>query len=396
MINNIPIITMRKKMGILLLTCMTLLIASCKKTETIPYEEPTKNKITEFKVVNAPDDLYGIIDHSDNTITIYIPYYMGMSVIAPKIALDEGASLLDENGNAIDIREDLDPIEYNTDGYQYTVASENNIIRNYTVIQKIMPYPSPLLLGYSVERSTQLVNYESPYKIHTNAMINVYGNFQSTNMNAKITLTNVDTKKSYDDWAKMEVRQSFTGPTGAITPGESYYSGSIWISADAEPGVYDIHLEHQGRVAKIPQLHLYSRIPNYGVPYSSAYTYKPGDPITLEVTGGSNRHLEKIYLLIDPSKKDTDNRWRIPENFPENLYNQYIELEIIEQTTSYVKVKFPDLPPGIYQGNYTQKTDEFGLTDPADAALKFYADYTDESGWGKKVYRGYQYTFEVK
>ncbi len=67
--------------------CLAAVIVTffaCTKT-TGPDPLP-QNRILSFKVVNLTDTvIYGAIDDIDNTITVYIPFYYGLTVIDPRI-----------------------------------------------------------------------------------------------------------------------------------------------------------------------------------------------------------------------------------------------------------------------------------------------------------------------
>src|SRR6186713_2843848 len=76
-------------------TGSVLMLCSCKKT--IGLEPLPKNRMTSYKVTNLADTvIYGAIDNIENTITVYVPFYYGMSVIDPTITLDAGAKLSEE------------------------------------------------------------------------------------------------------------------------------------------------------------------------------------------------------------------------------------------------------------------------------------------------------------
>ena len=77
------------------LTAVAMTLFACTKT-TSPNPLP-KNRILSFKVTNLTDTLiYGAIDDIDNTITVYVPFYYGLTLIDPEIELSEGATLAEE------------------------------------------------------------------------------------------------------------------------------------------------------------------------------------------------------------------------------------------------------------------------------------------------------------
>ncbi len=82
---------------LLLLASIGITSASCTKKEELPIEP--KDKILSYKVNNVPDgeQIYGAINHQENSIKLYVPFYLGLEIIDPEIVLSEGAKLKEEN-----------------------------------------------------------------------------------------------------------------------------------------------------------------------------------------------------------------------------------------------------------------------------------------------------------
>lgn len=371
--NNYKAIALRL---IILAVSMGMLVSSCKKTEVVPYEEEPANHIVSYTVTNAQEELNGVVDDVDNTITVYLPYYLSIDYIVPEIKLSEGAILIDADGNEIDIREDLDPVPFDTVGYTYTVMDSKKTVRKYTLVTKILPYKDPLKLGYFTthdENGNVIVDDTTPKEAIVNSRFTIYGNLESSSSNAKLTLINKSTNAVVPNGLKVyEVGRST----------ESHYITAD-ISADVVSGDYYIVVEHQGRTAILPAIHM-----NYKKPYFG-YLPKPmaqGDIVTLAVSGpnstgegfsGVNTGVSRAYIMLTKSTLITK-----PANFPEDLYGKPIELEIISQTRSEIKFKFPEvIPAGIYEVNMGAGGNVDTGYEINYSGFAIYFDFTDPA-WG--------------
>ncbi len=105
------------------------------------------NTILEYKVTNAADTLYGAIDNIKNTITLYIPYYVGIDHVVPVIKIAGDAKLLDSAGNEINLDGGIAPVPVDATGYTYTVLGSDNSKRTYTLLLQIAPHPDALKIG---------------------------------------------------------------------------------------------------------------------------------------------------------------------------------------------------------------------------------------------------------
>ncbi|HEX8021706.1 MAG TPA: hypothetical protein VF500_17285, partial [Mucilaginibacter sp.] len=111
---------MKTKYFYLLVAGLITVLVACKKTI---YPDPLpQNKILEYKVVNVQDTvIYGAVDNIENTITVYIPYYYGLTVIQPKITLDANATLTTS----------AEPVSVDNTGQTYTVKGGDGTTRTY-------------------------------------------------------------------------------------------------------------------------------------------------------------------------------------------------------------------------------------------------------------------------
>lgn len=344
-------------------------VLSCKKTELIPYEKEANNTILEYRVTNTLDTLFGAIDNIKNTITLYVPYYMGIDHIVPDIKIDKEAKLLDATGSMINLDGGVEPVPVDTTGYAYTVMGSNNSKRVYTLILQIAPHPDTLRAGYQVGGSG--VDYTTSIQRAVYSRIPIYGNFGSTSAGAKFTLTNRATGKSYIDLLKVY----------QVTPGAAYYMMEVDVSAYADSGYYDVQVKHQGRTAQLPPLHLvYNKAKFTNLKSTAAYA--PGDTVVFAAKGHSIYDadntsvigLERVYLKF--AKSGFSFGGSVPAAFPDDLFGQQLEMKIVSVTRTEVKAIFPDVPAGAI-GSYIYS---FTLDFPG---IGFYFDFNDATGWGK-------------
>lgn len=355
---------------------MGMAISSCTETELVPYDRQPTNRITEYKVTNATEVLYGVVDDIDNTITVSLPFYLSINFIVPEIKLEEGATLIDGQGNPIDIREDLDPVPFDSVGYTYRIKDAANAIREYKLVTKILPHKDPLKLGFGITYGgvRPVVNDTVTKESIINARIYMYGNLESSSMNAKLTLVNQQTKAVIPNGLKLY----------SITSGANFYTVLADISPNVNAGDYNIIMEHQGRADTLPTIHLKHKRPYFGQ-LPKVMTH--GDTITLEVSGpntngevysGTNTGVAHAYLVLDEALLFTR-----PADFPSELSKKRIELEIISQNRTEIKFRFPDnIPVGLYMSNQgigSGIRDGYFIT---QTGFGIYFDFED-SPWGE-------------
>jgi hypothetical protein len=343
---------------------------SCKKTETIRFDRLSENSILEYRVTNAADTIYGAIDNVKNTITVYIPYYLGIDYVIPGIKISNGARLLDDKGTVINIDGGVAPVPVDTTGYTYTVQGRDSVKRRYTLVLEIAPHPDDLKAGYYLKDGK--VKYDSVLERVVNSRVPVYGNFGSTSVNARFTLTNRATGKVYND--RMKAYE--------IVPGVDYYTMTTDVSADIDSGYYNVEMKHQGRTTQLPVLHLVYKKPGF-VNLKSTASYAPGDTVVFTAKGqsiydtenGLILGLEKVYMKFWKAGFNFGGAY--PAGFPESLFGQQIEMRIVSMSRTAVKVIFPDLPSAAV-GAYTYAGFTFDFP-----GIGFYFDFNNETGWGK-------------
>ncbi|MBE8719968.1 hypothetical protein [Sphingobacterium pedocola] len=365
------------------LVCIISLFLACTKTELVDYQKEEKNRILEYKIKTATGELLGAIDNDNNTITVYIPYFISLSVLDATIKLDEGASLLDVEGELINLDGGLEPIPLGQNT-KYIVESSTGARRSYTVIQKIAAHSSPLTVSYI--GAVEGVTLEKP--VHS--LLRLTGNFESTNTQAKFYFKDKLTGKTHDDFVSIN----------NIVSGSPNYVMTINILPTALAGEYEVSMEHLGRKTNLPDIKLkYTPgIPGF---FLSTTKYAPGEEMILKAEGygllngavydnnnGVFIGLKRVYLKMDKAYV-----YLTPEGFSEDLYNKEIPLEIISWNRSEVRVKFPNLPQGKYGTFYA-----FGKYFPfiTDIGMGFYFDFDEQTNWGNGVLlSGISSTLEV-
>lgn len=358
-----------KKLYVWIVALTALFLHSCTKTEYREYEPEALTHILEYRVTNATQELLGAIDHTNNTITVYVPYYLSIDYLIAEITLDEGATLLDSLGNEINLDGGLDPLPLG-DSVKYIVESASGIQRTYMVLQEILPHPDALEVTYSgAEEGISLL--EKP----VNSRLTLLGNFESSSMNARFYLTAKATGKVYDDWISVT----------SVTPGATYTMVTV-ISPEALEGEYTVRMEHQERATDLPDLKLHYQKPMAIALFSSA-SYAPADTIIFATplpAGNDNnafifRPMKRAYIKI------TKGLVNVPATFSEEDYGKEFELEIVSQSRTEVKAIFPEIPAGQYTSNRTtssQTNNSYGYSEYVSTGFGFYADFEEETGWG--------------
>jgi hypothetical protein len=354
---------------------------SCKKTETVPYEAELANRITEFKITNAVEVLNGIVDNVDNTITVYIPYYISINYLVPEIKLDEGATLIDADGTEIDLKEDLEPVAFDNANYTYSVKDSKNHIRKYTLVSKIVPHKDPLKLGYELiydANNNPVADETATKEAFVNSALIIYGNFESSSKLAKLTLVNKSTNAIVPD--ALILRD--------VARVDQFHYMDLQLAATIDSGYYYMVVEHQGRKDTLPTIHLAYQKPWFNWLEKA---YAAGETVTLKVAvnNGVNTGIKRAYTKLVKQHYDFPGSY-VPANFPAASFDVPIELEIISQSRDQVQFKFPDLPVGKYSQYISG-----GTTSLDASAFGFYFDF-NSTAWGNDNLRSSApYTFEV-
>ncbi|MCS3552879.1 MULTISPECIES: hypothetical protein [unclassified Sphingobacterium] len=342
-----------------------IFLSSCTKTEQVDFEKEPQNKMIEYKIINSQQQLMGAIDQDQNTINIYIPYYLGVDYLVPQIKMDKGAILIDEKGEEINLDGGVEPVRVG-DAVSYRVKGEDNAVRTYTLSLHFLPFNQELTASYT----TAMTDTKTERKAATDPF-KVYGNFASTSTFAHFTFTDKATGKKYKDFTKVI----------SVAPSEAYYTMSVDIVPEAIAGNYEVELEHQGRTVKLPDMEIY-----YGMPFPSFFdnpkTYAVGDSITFIPSSFGSTSGQGVYLEIERAYMVILEPAKVPTGFPLSSFGKEIELKVASQNRREVKLLMPDLPNGTYQSTSNQ--------------ILIYFDYAPNTGYGKGIRTGvFNTSFEI-
>jgi len=241
---------------------------ACTKTE--PFEVVPPNRMTEYKVVNLQDTvIYGAIDNENNTVTVYVPFYLSMSVIEPEIKVEEGATLETE----------AMPVELDNTTQTYTVRGADGSERTYqlNIVQQNIP---SLSLAWSRTQPNAAPGNELYQKTVNGvpAFATLYGNFQST---STATLSIAMINRSTGDTLKPSLSGVTIIPTTGNLPFPGDYRlSTVIIPYEADSGYYDVEVGFLGHKEKVPEpLHVEYYQPVFA-PLWSAKVSTPGGEIS--------------------------------------------------------------------------------------------------------------------
>ena len=233
-----------------------MILIACKKTQEA--DPLPQNRILAFKVTNLTDTvIYGAVDHTDNTITVYMPFYYGLTLIDPKIELSPGARLSEE----------ILPVKIE-DVKSYTVVAPDGSRRTYQLSIVLQNTPA-LQVTWG---SANLLSYP-----RANLPI-VKGNFWARNR-ALLRLT-----MKHQQSGKVITLDAGQGNM-QINSADEYSFGGVAIPADADTGYYQLQvgfMNHQVNIDK--PLHIVHRQPGVSV---LSKVVKPGGTISFNSTVNS-------------------------------------------------------------------------------------------------------------
>ncbi|WP_316829112.1 MULTISPECIES: hypothetical protein [Pedobacter] len=298
---------MKNKLTQLLCIILTVAtLAACKKT--IGLDPLPANKITEFKVAVSDGDIFGAIDETDKTITLYLPYYYELDVIEPVIKLSAGAKL----------KEAIAPVEVLDTKKIYTVIAADQSTSTYTLIIKLNQ-ESPLVLT-ELSTATNTANIAIG-----GADIALQGNFNVSDIK-KIKAYLVDANnKEYEflpspSFGAPAVTVSMIGST------KTYTYGRLMAPQTLEPGAYKIRVKVQALTAEMknPVNVVFGRS---GINYGPV-TAKQGETFKIVTTTTVFNDFKEFYIMVNGQKTllpiVSYNRIeaviRIPETVPPGVY----------------------------------------------------------------------------
>ncbi|MFW0717627.1 hypothetical protein [Pedobacter sp. N23S346] len=288
---------MKRLYPYILLAFTAIAFFACKKT--VDYEHLAQNRITAFTVVNVKDTvIHGAIDNIKNSIIVYVPYYYSLSVIEPKITVDQGATLTTQ----------IQPVNIADDKQTFSVKSSIGEVRTYS-LKIIQQNPPSLSLSWPMGN-----NEGSP-----NATQVFYGNLRSTSVaSLDVTLTQQGTNKTF----KPDLSNALINSTHYGFDGDILSIGTL--PPDLDSGYYKIDISFLGnKVTMDKPLHVVYKRP---ITQFTSKTLKQGDTfiiiplqqtifidfksITLELPDG------RVIPLIVQSYNRTSATIKIPDDFP--------------------------------------------------------------------------------
>ena len=234
-------------------------MTSCTKTEDL--DPLPQDKILEYRVSNLQDTvIYGAIDNTNNTITVYVPFYFELTVIDPWISLSPGARLAGE----------ILPVALDETNVTYTVIAENGAQRTYRlqIIQQNTP---------SLELTW---NAEDPTGDPGGKFEAISGSFGTTSTSSlKIELVSRETGDTF-------VLNTSEAQITVVSKGYQLDGSSIHLPTDINAGMYEVNVDFLGHhVTMKKDLKVEYKTPNITV-LSSEKKVEQGGEITYPASNG--------------------------------------------------------------------------------------------------------------
>lgn len=291
------------------LLCLIITVATlnaCKKT--IGLDPLPTNKITEFKVAVSDGNIFGAIDETDKTITLYLPYYYELDVIEPVIKLSAGAKL----------SEAIAPVEVLNTQKTYIVVAADQTTSTYKLVIKLSQV-SPLVLNeLSTATTTATIGIGA-------ADISLQGNFNVSDIK-KIKAFLVDERNNEFEFLASP---SFGAPAVTVSmigTNKTYTYGRLMAPQTLATGTYKIRVKVQALTAemKYPVNVVYGRPSiNYG-----PVTAKQGETFKVVTTTAVFNEFNEFYIMVNGQKT---------------------LLPIVSYTRTEAIIRVPDtVPPGVY------------------------------------------------
>ncbi len=117
-----------------------------------------------------------------------------------------------------------------------------------------------------------------------------------------------------------------------------------------------------------------------------------GDTITLHVTfnTGINTGVTRVYTKLKKNLFNFPGAYTAPD-FPDSLFDIPIDMKIVSQNRTQIKVIFPTLPKGVYN-NYASS----GGNAVYDASFGLYFNFSSQAWGDDNLLAAAAYIFEVK
>lgn len=298
-----------------LLSCAAIalvMIVACTKTADLPAR--AQSNILSFAITNLPDTvIYGAVDNTDKTITVYLPFYYNLNIIDPQIKVSEGARILEE----------LLPVDIADSTQQYTVKGKDSSTTVYKLKIRIQAPGVPFTL---IEHSTA----DNYYVTNPGySQFSFGGSFYTTNSR----LINAWLVNSEGEETSLQLNGVFAqndNSTGEM----AYWLTMVPIPATLDSGLYYVKASVYDRTVTMQYpIRISYQQPDFG--YFTTREVKQGGTfiLTAHTTSG------KVFTEVKSFAMSTDGvNWlplplesytreeatvKVPEDFPIGQYNHY-------------------------------------------------------------------------
>ncbi|WP_214227537.1 hypothetical protein [Pedobacter sp. B4-66] len=288
-------------------TLVFISFSSCKKTMDLPVQ--SDSKILEYKVPVSDGVISGVIDETDKTITVYVPFYYQLDVIDPEIKLAKGAKL----------KEEILPVEVLNNTMTYTVTGADKSNSTYKLIIKLQQVTPLLIKELSSETTTASIGIGFQ-------MASFDGNFNTNDANKVrvflVDATGKESEFSHTTGFGAAAVRPLNGADGKKTYNISY----MGVPQTVLPGLYKVRVKVLSLTTEMKypvKLEYVTPQVDYVTP-----TVKQGEAFAIKSSGPVFTKFESFSIMVNGEK---------------------VELGIEGQTINTANVRIPaTVPPGVY------------------------------------------------
>lgn len=297
---------MKHKYAYFLLMALFACLTACKKT--IGLEPLPQNKILEYKISNLKDTvMYASINQLNNTITVYLPVFYGLSLIDPEIKVSEGATLTELPM----------PVNVNDQEKKYTVKAADGSTNTYTLKIKVMNPIAlhPFWTGLDVGAKEKIG--------YPNSEIGFSGSFNAFGQGLiQIDLVHKKSGKlttiidGYVIWRPAVVTQE----------------GFFTLAPAIDTGSYQVNVKYYDQQVTLKEpLHIIHRQPDLLMPSKNV---KQGETISFPAFNSIFLGLKSVKVKLNGKEtydlpvvgfSPLEMTLRIPDNFPVGIYDYTAE-----------------------------------------------------------------------
>lgn len=293
-----------------LIGCLAIafMLAACTKTVDLPAEPA--NRMLEFKIATADGNMQAVIDESDKTINIYLPYYLyQLKMAETNITISAGATVQPLGGELVNLRDT---------GIIYTVTGKDGAKASYKLSVHVMQIP------HTVD---ELSTDTDTFSLRLGGAVSITGrNFLADTSLAYISLIGQDGHEHR--LARSTYALSITKMDGQVPNDKTLDTGlyKVKVTSLKESVILEhpIRLKHALPVFHVNELKV---------------TAKQGE--TIKLPGKDIRGL---------------NRFAIRTATTGSIFNLagYVDLEIVSYTEEEAVLRIPeDCPAGAYPASPT-------------------------------------------